>query len=150
MLLPLVMSTLASVKPTAEAAASPPTYFPHSISLDSYERLWTYQQGLPTYLANSLGAALLTIVFTLLLTVPAAYSPEPFGLMEIAYRRRQATRSPAGPDTRTRPALERPLHRVRNRHRMICPLSHSGASSQWVISALLRAPGAAAQASLSQ
>ena len=74
MLLPLVMSVLASVKPTAEAAASPPTYLPHALSLDSYERLWTYQQGLPTYLANSLGTALLTIVFTLVLTVPAAYA----------------------------------------------------------------------------
>ena len=74
MLLPLVMSVLASVKPTAEAAASPPTYLPHALSLDSYERLWTYQQGLPTYLANSLGTALLTIGFTLLLTVPAGYA----------------------------------------------------------------------------
>jgi multiple sugar transport system permease protein len=74
MLLPLVMSMLASVKPTAEAAASPPTYLPHGLSLDSYQRLWTYQQGLPTYLANSLGTALLTIAFTLVLTVPAAYA----------------------------------------------------------------------------
>ena len=74
MLLPLVMSVLASVKPTEEAAASPPTYLPHALSLDSYERLWTYQQGLPTYLANSLGTALLTIAFTLVLTVPAAYA----------------------------------------------------------------------------
>jgi multiple sugar transport system permease protein len=74
MLAPLLMSVLASVKPTAEAAASPPTYLPHGLSLDSYERLWTYQQGLPTYLANSLGTALLTIAFTLVLTVPAAYA----------------------------------------------------------------------------
>jgi multiple sugar transport system permease protein len=74
MLLPLVVSVLASVKPTAEAAASPPTYLPHSLSLDSYQRLWTYQQGLPTYLLNSLGTALLAIVFTLVLTVPAAYA----------------------------------------------------------------------------
>jgi multiple sugar transport system permease protein len=74
MLLPLVMSVLASVKPTAEAAASPPTYLPHTLSLDSYARLWGYQQGLPTYLANSLGTALLTIALTLLLTVPAAYA----------------------------------------------------------------------------
>jgi multiple sugar transport system permease protein len=73
MLMPLLMSVLASVKPTAEAAASPPTYLPHSVSLDSYQRLWSYQQGLPTYLWNSLGTALLTIAFTLLLTVPAAY-----------------------------------------------------------------------------
>jgi multiple sugar transport system permease protein len=74
MLLPLLMSVLASLKPTAEAAASPPTYLPHAISLDSYERLWSYQQGLPTYLGNSLGAALLTIAFTLALTMPAAYA----------------------------------------------------------------------------
>ena len=74
MLLPLAASVLASVKPTAEAAASPPTYLPHSLSLDSYQRLWTYQQGLPAYLLNSLGTALLTIAFTLVLTVPAAYA----------------------------------------------------------------------------
>ena len=74
MLLPLVVAVLASLKPTAEAAASPPTYLPHALSLDSYERLWTYQQGLPTYLFNSLGTALLSIAFTLALTVPAAYA----------------------------------------------------------------------------
>ena len=39
MLAPLVMSVLASVKPTAEAALSPQTYLPHGLSLDSYERL---------------------------------------------------------------------------------------------------------------
>jgi multiple sugar transport system permease protein len=80
MLLPLVLSVLASLKPTPEAAASPPTYFPHSLSLDSYERLWHYQQGLPTYLGNSLGTALLTIALTLLLTVPAAYALSRFSL----------------------------------------------------------------------
>ncbi len=73
MLLPLVFSVFASVKPTEEAAAVPPTYYPHGLSLESYQRLWTYQEGLPTYLWNSLGTALLTITLTLLLTVPAAY-----------------------------------------------------------------------------
>ncbi len=74
MLMPLVMSVLASVKPTAEAAAAPPTYVPHGVSLDSYERLWTYQEGLPTYLFNSFGTAVMAIVFTLVLTVPAGYA----------------------------------------------------------------------------
>ena len=74
MFAPLAMSVLASVKPTAEAAASPPTYVPHAVSLDSYERLWTYQEGLPTYLANSFGTALLAIALTLALTVPAGYA----------------------------------------------------------------------------
>ncbi len=64
MLLPLLASVLASVKPTAEAAETPPTYFPHGFSLDAYRRLWEYQDGLPTYLINSLGTALLTVVFT--------------------------------------------------------------------------------------
>jgi multiple sugar transport system permease protein len=73
MLLPLVASVLASLKSTAEAAAVPPTYVPHGLSLDSYRRLWNYQAGLPTYFANSLGAALLTILFCLALTVPAGY-----------------------------------------------------------------------------
>lgn len=74
MLLPLLYSMLASIKPTAEAAATPPTYLPHGFSLDSYRRLWDYQEGLLTYLGNSLGAAVLTIVLTLLLTVPAGYA----------------------------------------------------------------------------
>jgi len=82
MIMPLVMSVLASLKPTAEAAASPPTYFPHGLSFTSYQRLWDYQLGLPTYLGNSLGTALLTILLTLVLTVPAAYAlarfPVPF------------------------------------------------------------------------
>jgi multiple sugar transport system permease protein len=68
------MSVLASLKPTAESAATPPTYLPHALSLDSYQRLWSYQEGLPTYLMNSLGTALLTILVTLGLTVPAAYA----------------------------------------------------------------------------
>jgi multiple sugar transport system permease protein len=74
MVLPLVMSVLASVKPTAEAAATPPTYVPHGLSLDSYARLWSYQEGLPAYFLNSLGTALLTIVLTLALTIPAGYA----------------------------------------------------------------------------
>jgi multiple sugar transport system permease protein len=74
MLAPLVMSVLASLKPTAEAAASPPTYVPHAVSLDSYERLWRYQEGLLAYLANSLGTAVLAIALTLALTVPAGYA----------------------------------------------------------------------------
>jgi len=73
MVMPIVLSMLASVKTTAEAAAVPPTYFPHALSLDSYARLWSYQAGLPTYLGNSFGTAFLTIAFTLALTIPAGY-----------------------------------------------------------------------------
>lgn len=74
MLAPFLLSVSASLKTTAEASAIPPTYFAHQLSLDSYHRLWSYQAGLPTYLMNSGGTALLTIVFCLLLTVPAGYA----------------------------------------------------------------------------
>src|SRR5262245_17005339 len=74
MLAPLVVSISASFKTPQEAAAIPPTYFTHQVSFDSYQRLWNYQAGLPTYLINSAGTALLTITFCLLLTIPAGYS----------------------------------------------------------------------------
>jgi multiple sugar transport system permease protein len=74
MLSPIVLSVLASLKTTAESAATPPTYLPSQLSLDSYQRLWDYQHGLPTYLANSVLTAFLTIAITLGLTVPAGYA----------------------------------------------------------------------------
>jgi multiple sugar transport system permease protein len=74
MVTPIVLSVLASVKTTAEAAAVPPTYVPHELSLDSYRRLWSYQAGLPAYLFNSFATAFMTIAFTLALTIPAGYA----------------------------------------------------------------------------
>ena len=82
MVLPLIASVLASVKPTDEAAQTPPTYVPHGLSFDAYRRLWDYQAGLPTYLGNSFGTAMLTVLFTLVLTILAGYGlarfPVPF------------------------------------------------------------------------
>ena len=74
MLAPLVLSVSASLKTTQEASAIPPTYLTHQLSLDSYQRLWSYQEGLPTYLLNSGGVAFLTIAFCLLLTIPAGFA----------------------------------------------------------------------------
>ena len=74
MLAPLVLSISASLKTASEAAAIPPTYFTHHLSFESYQKLWNYQAGLPTYLMNSGGAAFLTIAFCLLLTIPAGYA----------------------------------------------------------------------------
>lgn len=74
MLLPLVASISASLKLPAEASSVPPTLIPQTLSFDSYLQLWTYQEGLALYLGNSLGAALLAITMTLLLTVPAGYA----------------------------------------------------------------------------
>ena len=69
-----MLSVAASLKTTAEAAAVPPTYFPSQLSFDSYMRLWDYQAGLPAYLLNSLGTALLTIAIALALTIPAGFA----------------------------------------------------------------------------
>ena len=74
MVLPLLASVLASLKTTVEAAASPPTFFPHALSFASYERLWHFQAGLLTYAGNSFLTALLTIAFCLALTIPAGYA----------------------------------------------------------------------------
>ncbi len=73
MLTPIVLSVAASLKTTEEAAAVPPTYFPSELSQDNYQKLWDYGSGLPRYLANSVITATLTIVMTLILTVPAGY-----------------------------------------------------------------------------
>ena len=71
MLLPLVMSFLASVKTPEEASAVPPTYLPHALSIANYRAVAHYQAGLWTYVSNSLIVAFLTIAFCLLLAVPA-------------------------------------------------------------------------------
>jgi len=74
MLLPLYATVSASIKLPTEAAAIPPTYFPHSFTFESYMKLWRYQAGLPTYLVNSFGTALITIGLTLGLTVPGGFA----------------------------------------------------------------------------
>jgi len=74
MIMPLALTILASLKTTLEAAALPPTYVPHEMSFDSYVKLWNYQAGLVTYVANSGITACLTIVFCLALTIPAGYA----------------------------------------------------------------------------
>jgi multiple sugar transport system permease protein len=65
---------LASLKSTMEQAAIPPTYFPRQLSLNSYAKLWSYQDGLAVYLFNSAATAILAIAFSLALTIPAGYA----------------------------------------------------------------------------
>jgi multiple sugar transport system permease protein len=73
MLFPIAVSLFASIKTPEEAVAVPPTYLPHSLSFANYLKVYQFQAGLPTYLFNSLSVAFLTIVFCLLLCVPAGY-----------------------------------------------------------------------------
>jgi multiple sugar transport system permease protein len=72
-LFPIVMSFFASIKTPAEASAFPPNYVPHTLSIENYAKVFGYQAGLLTYVFNSLVVAFLTIVFCLVLAVPAGY-----------------------------------------------------------------------------
>ena len=73
MLFPLVMAFLASIKTSSAAMATPPSYLPAELSLQSYFNIYNYQAGLPSYLFNSLTVALLTIVLCLVFSVTAGY-----------------------------------------------------------------------------
>lgn len=73
MLMPLLLSFLASIKPSAEARMSPPNYLPSRLSFENYLKVFDYQAGMWTYVSNSLMVACLTIVICLALAVPAGY-----------------------------------------------------------------------------
>jgi multiple sugar transport system permease protein len=74
MLAPIVLSFLASVKTPADASAVPPNYLPRALSLENYDKVFHFGAGLWTYVANSLGVAALTIIFCLVLSVPAGFA----------------------------------------------------------------------------
>jgi multiple sugar transport system permease protein len=73
MMAPIVASFIASIKTRAEASQSPPNYLPHTLSTESYDKVFHFQAGLPTYLFNSIVVAALTIALCLVLAVPAGY-----------------------------------------------------------------------------
>jgi multiple sugar transport system permease protein len=73
-IVPIVMTVLASFKSTGEQALSPPIYFPQALDWSSYQRLWNFQLGLPTYIMNSLGTAAMAIGLALVITIPAGYA----------------------------------------------------------------------------
>ncbi|HLQ19483.1 MAG TPA: carbohydrate ABC transporter permease [Tabrizicola sp.] len=74
MLMPLVMSFLASFRPLAETSAVPPTYLPSSFSTENYQKVANYQQGIWTYVRNSTVVAGMTILLCLALSVPAGFA----------------------------------------------------------------------------
>lgn len=74
MLMPLVMSFLASFRPLAETSAVPPTYLPSALSFENYQKVANYQQGVWTYVRNSSFVAGMTIVLCLALSVPAGFA----------------------------------------------------------------------------
>jgi len=74
MLAPIVFTIISSFKDRQEQLAVPPQYLVRDPSVESYAKLWNYQDGLLVYLFNSTATAFLAIVFCLGLTVPAGYA----------------------------------------------------------------------------
>ena len=70
-LFPLVWAVLSSFKSPAEADRMPPTFLPKSLSLGNYANLADYGNGILTYTMNSLVAAALTVVLTVVVCVLA-------------------------------------------------------------------------------
>jgi multiple sugar transport system permease protein len=62
-----------SIKPQLEAFQNPPTWWPHNPTLNSYQILFSDQQGFLTYFKNSLIVGVFTTLLTLLAATPAGY-----------------------------------------------------------------------------
>src|SRR5262245_42165644 len=68
-LFPLLWAALNSVKPTEEANQQPPTWFPHSFSLENYRNLTSFDQGIWLYLQNSIIVSALTVAGSVVVCV---------------------------------------------------------------------------------
>lgn len=72
-LIPIIWATLSSFKSSAEANQNPPTWLPHSFSLENYAQLATYGEGIGVYLMNSIVLSALVVLGTVFVTVLAGY-----------------------------------------------------------------------------
>ncbi len=70
---PIFWSALTSVKPPAEAQASPSTYWPTRIDWSNYNKLNQYGTGAWQYIYNSTVVALLTVFGSIVLSTLAGY-----------------------------------------------------------------------------
>jgi multiple sugar transport system permease protein len=61
-LFPLIWAALNSVKTTDEANQQPPTWLPRTLSLQNYHTLSGFDQGIGTYLVNTVVLCLFTVV----------------------------------------------------------------------------------------
>lgn len=72
-LFPILWSALTSLKPPAEAAATPPTAWPSRFTLENYATLAAYGEGMARYVGNSVLVAGITIVLTTVLSLLGGY-----------------------------------------------------------------------------
>jgi multiple sugar transport system permease protein len=80
-LFPLLWALLNSFKPRAEANQQPPTWFPHSLSIANYRSLSAFDQGIGTYLRNSILLSVLTVLGSVVVCVLGGY-----GFARFAFR----------------------------------------------------------------
>jgi len=72
-LFPLLWAALNSVKDADEANRQPPTWLPQSLSLENYRNLTTFDQGIWTYLQNSIIVSALTVAGSVVVCVLGGY-----------------------------------------------------------------------------
>ncbi len=72
-LFPLIWAALNSLKSTDEANRQPPTWFPHTLSLQNYSSLAHFDQGVGTYLFNTIVLCLCTVALSVTVCVLAGY-----------------------------------------------------------------------------
>ena len=72
-LFPIFWTMLTSVKPPAEASASPTTYLPSRLTLQNYQKLTEFGVGLARYATNSFTVALITVIGSIILSTLGGY-----------------------------------------------------------------------------
>jgi multiple sugar transport system permease protein len=72
-LAPIVWTIVTSLKPPAEASASPPTFLPSVLSLGNYQHLAAFGDGISIYTFNSAAVALGTVICTIILSTLGGY-----------------------------------------------------------------------------
>jgi len=72
-LFPLIWAALNSVKTSDEANQQPPTWLPHSLSLQNYRSLAGFDQGIGTYLVNTVVLCMFTVVGSVVVCVLGGY-----------------------------------------------------------------------------
>lgn len=71
---PIVWTTLGAFKPTTEANASPPVWWPSEFSIASFTKLDSSGSSLVGYILNSLAVTSMTVVITTAVAVLAGYA----------------------------------------------------------------------------
>jgi multiple sugar transport system permease protein len=72
-LFPLLWAALNSIKERDEANRQPPTWLPESFSLENYRNLAGFDQGIGTYLLNSIAVSTLTVIGSVVICVLGGY-----------------------------------------------------------------------------